>query len=119
MTETMDIQINEISESGLSKIDFNNLSFGKTFSDHMFIADYKNGEWSDLRITPYQNLSLQQVFNCIKIGHILERPVDTPGTIYSLMVQCWEKKPVMTAVTVLASMKQENTTFKEQLEHAI
>jgi len=58
MTETMDIQITEISESGLSKIDFDNLSFGKTFSDHMFIADYKNGEWSDLRITPYQNLSI-------------------------------------------------------------
>ena len=44
--------------------------------------------------TPYQDLNLQQVFNCIKVGHILERPLDTPGTIYSLMVQCWDRKPV-------------------------
>lgn len=58
MTETLDIQITETSQSRLPQIDFDNLAFGRTFSDHMFIADYKNGEWTDLRITPYQNLSL-------------------------------------------------------------
>ncbi|MEO9483430.1 MAG: branched-chain amino acid aminotransferase [Ekhidna sp.] len=58
MTETLDIQITETQESRLPEIDFDNLAFGKTFSDHMFIADYKNGEWTDLRITPYQNLSV-------------------------------------------------------------
>lgn len=58
MTETLDIQITETQASKLPEIDFDNLAFGKTFSDHMFIADYKNGEWTDLRITPYQNLSV-------------------------------------------------------------
>ncbi|MEQ9468690.1 MAG: branched-chain amino acid aminotransferase [Ekhidna sp.] len=58
MTETLDIQITETSQSRLPQIDFENLAFGRTFSDHMFIADYKNGEWTDLRITPYQNLSI-------------------------------------------------------------
>ncbi|WP_462252828.1 branched-chain amino acid aminotransferase [Ekhidna sp.] len=58
MTETLDIQITETQNSRLPEIDFDNLAFGKTFSDHMFIADYKDGQWTDLRITPYQNLSV-------------------------------------------------------------
>ena len=58
MTETLDIQITEIDNSKLSEIDFDNLAFGKTFSDHMFVADYKDGEWTDLKIIPYQDLTI-------------------------------------------------------------
>ena len=28
------------------------ITFGKTFSDHMFVADYINGEWTNLEIRP-------------------------------------------------------------------
>ncbi|MEM7296849.1 MAG: branched-chain amino acid aminotransferase [Bacteroidota bacterium] len=58
MTETLDIQIEKTQSSQLSATDFDNLSFGKTFSDHMFISDYRNGEWQDLRIMPFRNLSV-------------------------------------------------------------
>lgn len=58
MTETLDIHINKTSQSKLSEIDFGNLAFGKTFSDHMFVADYENGEWTNLQITPFENLSI-------------------------------------------------------------
>lgn len=58
MTETLDIQIQKTQSSKLSEIDFDNLAFGKTFSDHMFVADYKNGEWQDLTIMPYQDLAI-------------------------------------------------------------
>lgn len=38
----------------------NPLEFGKIFTDHMFIVDYKKGEgWIDPRIVPYQNISLE------------------------------------------------------------
>lgn len=41
------------------KPDWNNLGFGKYFTDHMFIMDYDAGQgWHDARIVPYQNLSL-------------------------------------------------------------
>ena len=41
------------------KPDWNNLGFGKYFTDHMFIMDYDKGMgWHDARIIPYQNLSL-------------------------------------------------------------
>ena len=42
-----------------AKPDWDNLGFGKHFTDHMFIMDYDKGQgWHDARIVPYQNLSL-------------------------------------------------------------
>jgi branched-chain amino acid aminotransferase len=38
---------------------FDNLEFGKNFTDHMFIMDYTKGQgWHDPRIVPYQHLTL-------------------------------------------------------------
>ena len=58
MIETLDIRIAKISESRIKNADLDNPAFGKDYSDHMFIADYKNGEWTDMRIVPYENLSI-------------------------------------------------------------
>ncbi len=58
MKTTLQIEITKISESKIAKTDFENLVFGKTISDHMFVADYENGEWTDLRIEPYAPLAL-------------------------------------------------------------
>lgn len=58
MNTTIDIQIKQTSQSKLQGTDFENLSFGQVMSDHMFVADYKNGEWQDFRIEPYAPLSL-------------------------------------------------------------
>jgi len=52
------ITISKVESSRLSEIDFDNLPFGKIFSDHMFAADYENGEWKDFRIVPMANLSI-------------------------------------------------------------
>lgn len=35
-----------------------NLGFGKVFSDHMFMMEYKNGNWENPVIKPYENLVL-------------------------------------------------------------
>lgn len=58
MTDTLDIQIQKTQTSRLATTDFTNLAFGKTFSDHMFVADYKDNEWQDFKVVPYQNLTL-------------------------------------------------------------
>ena len=42
-----------------AKPDWESLSFGSVFTDHMFLIDYKEGEgWIDARITPYQDICL-------------------------------------------------------------
>lgn len=35
------------------------LGFGKYFTDYMFIMEYEDGEWKNMRIQPYQPLSLE------------------------------------------------------------
>lgn len=47
------ITIRPTEASRLSSVDFDNLPFGKIFSDHMFVADYRDGKWQDARIIPY------------------------------------------------------------------
>jgi len=53
-----EIKISKTQNSGLAKLDFANIPFGKVFSDHMFVADYRNGNWEDLRIIPFQPFSI-------------------------------------------------------------
>ncbi len=45
-------KITKIEKSGISNLDFNNIPFGKVFTDHMFVADFINGEWTNLEIKP-------------------------------------------------------------------
>ena len=47
-----DISITKTETSNLDKLDFNNIPLGTTFTDHMFICDYENGEWTNPRIVP-------------------------------------------------------------------
>lgn len=58
MKTQLALPITKVQNSRLAETDFSNLVFGRTLSDHMFVADYKNGEWTDLRIEPYAPLSL-------------------------------------------------------------
>lgn len=50
--------VTKVSKSKLSDTDFDNLAFGKTFSDHMFTADYIDGKWTNMGIVPVENLSI-------------------------------------------------------------
>ena len=54
----MNIKITKTQNSGLSSVDMNDIPFGKVFSDHMFLADYKDGKWGNFEIKPVENLSL-------------------------------------------------------------
>ncbi|MGK7392573.1 MAG: branched-chain amino acid aminotransferase [Candidatus Cyclobacteriaceae bacterium M2_1C_046] len=68
MTDTLDIKINKTADTKLSDIDFNNIQFGQIYSDHEFIADYKNGEWQNFRITPYEDLKISPASPAIHYG---------------------------------------------------
>jgi branched-chain amino acid aminotransferase len=51
----------EIHKSGTSKIasvDFENLTFGSVFTDHMLYCDYKDGEWGTPVIKPYEPIMM-------------------------------------------------------------
>lgn len=52
------IKITRTSNSNIENVDFDNLGFGKVFSDHMLVCDYKNGQWNHPEIVPFQPISL-------------------------------------------------------------
>ena len=52
------LSITRAESSRIHTVDWNNLGFGKVFSDHMFVADYKDGVWQDYRIVPYGPMSI-------------------------------------------------------------
>ncbi|NNE27551.1 MAG: branched-chain amino acid aminotransferase [Saprospiraceae bacterium] len=58
MIDTSRLRIEKTSVSKLSDIDFNNIPFGRVFSDHMYVAEYDNGAWSNMRIVPFKNFSI-------------------------------------------------------------
>lgn len=68
MLDTLDISIKKVQNSRINEVDFDNIPFGRVYSDHMFIADYEDGQWSDLRIVPYENLSLAPASSVIHYG---------------------------------------------------
>ncbi|MGB5820900.1 MAG: branched-chain amino acid aminotransferase [Saonia sp.] len=46
------ISITRVKESNIKSLDFNNIPLGRTFTDHMFICDYEDGQWINPRIEP-------------------------------------------------------------------
>ena len=50
---TNDIKIIKNETSKINEVDFENLTFGNTFTDHMLICDYKNGAWEQPIIKIY------------------------------------------------------------------
>lgn len=53
-----DIKITKTKATKIHDVDFDNLNFGKVFSDHMLVCDYKNGKWQSPEIVPYQPIVL-------------------------------------------------------------
>ncbi len=48
----MKIKITKTNTSALETIDFDNIPLGRTFTDHMFICDYTDGQWQNPRVEP-------------------------------------------------------------------
>ena len=44
------------------------LPFGQQPTDHMFIAEYKNGAWENSRIIPFSNISMSPFALCFHYG---------------------------------------------------
>ena len=71
MIDTLNIPIDRTSVSRLSQTDFNDLPFGRTFSDHMFVADYEDGEWKNLQIVPYGEICMSPAASALHYGQAI------------------------------------------------
>ncbi len=71
MIDTLDIKVSRTSASRLGKTDFNNLLFGRTFSDHMFEADFEDGEWKNFEIKPYGDIAISPAASALHYGQAI------------------------------------------------
>ncbi|AWX43467.1 Branched-chain-amino-acid transaminase [Flagellimonas maritima] len=58
-TMTNAITIEKSKTSKIHDVDFENLSFGSTYTDHMLVCDYVDGAWQTPKIIPYQPITLE------------------------------------------------------------
>ncbi|CAN1486666.1 IlvE Branched-chain amino acid aminotransferase/4-amino-4-deoxychorismate lyase [Flavobacteriaceae bacterium] len=52
-TQANKIETIKAATSKINEVDFDNLSFGSVFTDHLFECDFSNGEWQKPVIKPY------------------------------------------------------------------
>src|SRR3982751_2431843 len=58
-------------KSRINEINPKDIPFGKHFSDHMFVCDYKDGEWQDLRIIPYGPMPMSPSIASLHYGQAI------------------------------------------------
>ena len=68
MVDSLKIDIQRVEQSKLQEIDFSELPFGVVYSDHMFMADYADGEWGNFRIVPFGKISVSPATPAIHYG---------------------------------------------------
>ncbi len=68
MIDTITIDIQRTERSRREETNFDDLIFGRTFSDHMFVMDYKDNKWGQPRIMPFQNMSLSPAASVVHYG---------------------------------------------------
>jgi branched-chain amino acid aminotransferase len=71
MMATLDISVTRAERSKLQELNFENLPFGKFFTDHMLEADFENGEWKNVEIKPYQPLLLHPSVAALHYGQAI------------------------------------------------
>jgi len=70
MVDTL-IRTEKVQQSRVDSVDWNNLPFGKIFSDHMFVSDYKDGEWTNDRIVPFGHFTMHPASMVLHYGQAI------------------------------------------------
>ena len=77
------ISITKINQSKVETLDFDNIALGRTFTDHMFVCDYEDGQWSNPRITPMEMIPMHPACMALHYGQALfegmKATIDTNG----------------------------------------
>jgi len=68
MVLTYEIKTEKVKNSRLAEVDFDNIPFGRVFTDHMLVSDYTRGEWQEPYIMPFQELRLSPATTVLHYG---------------------------------------------------
>lgn len=76
------IHLTRVAASRLSQQDFNNIPFGQTFSDHMFMAEYNGKSWENPMIIPFGNFSVHPACFALHYGQAIFEGMKASKTIH-------------------------------------
>ncbi len=65
------IAITKIEKSKIDSLDFNNIPLGTSFTDHMFICEYKNGIWQNPRVEPLRPIPTHPATMALHYGQAI------------------------------------------------
>lgn len=71
MIDTLQIKITENSNPRLATTEFKDIPFGKIFTDHMFVADFEDGEWKNFEILPYGPILMSPAISSLHYGQAI------------------------------------------------
>ena len=60
--------IEKVKESRINEVDFDNLTFGSVYTDHMFECDFIDGKWQEPTIRPYQPIMVEPSLKVFHYG---------------------------------------------------
>jgi branched-chain amino acid aminotransferase len=67
-TETLNVKIVKTNNSKISEVKWDELQFGHTFSDHMFVMDYVDGKWQNAKIKEFSDLKMSPATSILHYG---------------------------------------------------
>ncbi len=67
----MEIEVIKSAVSRVNDVDFDNIPFGKIFSDHMFVVDFLDNEWMQPTIMPYGTLEMSPAISALHYGQAI------------------------------------------------
>ena len=65
---TLSFSIQKSLESKINQVDWDNLPFGKVFSDHMFLMEYRDGAWQEGAIMPFAPIPMHPAMSALHYG---------------------------------------------------
>ena len=67
-TSIISFSIQKSLESKINQVDWDNLPFGKVFSDHLFLMEYSDGQWQEGAIIPFAPIPMHPAMSAIHYG---------------------------------------------------
>ena len=64
----MNIQITKVAQSRIADAKREDLPFGKIFSDHMLVAEYRDGQWKEPAIMPFGKIEISPSLTALHHG---------------------------------------------------
>ncbi len=67
----LQIKITKNNNSRLAATEFKDIPFGKVFTDHMFMADFEDGEWKNFQVLPYGPIEISPAISALHYGQAI------------------------------------------------